>query len=122
MARARAPPRPKLLPYVGVLWAVRKDPLEFILKVSREYGEFVRFDAGLRPLFLVGNPESIGHLSRHNYQNDKKSEFYYKLAPIFGEGMFVVKGERWRRKRQLAQPAFHKKELKTFVRIMSEAA
>lgn len=119
--RNRAP-SPKLMPIIGVLRAARKDPLQFFVRAAQEHGDVVRFNTGPQSLFLLNDPNHIDHVLSSNYQNYKKSKYYDRVKSIFGEGMFTVDGEVWRRKRQLVQPAFHHRKIEALCGVMTKVA
>ena len=120
-ARKRAPST-KLMPIIGVLRAARKDPLQFFVRAAQEYGDVVRFNTGPQSLFLLNDPNHIEHVLVSNHQNYKKSKYYARVKSIFGEGMFTVDGDIWRRKRQHVQPAFHHRKIEALCGVMTKVA
>jgi cytochrome P450 len=42
------------------------------------------------------------------------------LKPVLGEGLFTSEGARWRRQRQMVQPAFHSKRLEAMLGAMEK--
>ncbi len=96
---------------LGVLPALRRDPLRFAVKAARAYGDVVRFRLGPKNLFLLNHPSLVEHVLLGNAQNYRKSEFYERLKPLFGEGLIVSEGAEWRNQRGAAAPAFHTESL-----------
>ena len=112
---------PSGLPIIGILPQIRKDPLRYLLRLSREYEDVVRLNFGFEKVFMVTNPTLVGHVLRDKYKNYPKSAFYNTLRPMIGNGMFVADGQAWRRQRQAAQPAFHKEALAKMTNEMVSA-
>jgi cytochrome P450 len=105
---------------IGILRAASKDPLGFFTSAAERFGDVVRFNAGQHWLYLLRNPDDIAQVFQQNHANYRKSRYYAKAIPIFGEGMFVAEGEAWRRKRTLIQPAFHKQKLDALATLMTD--
>ncbi|HZN65631.1 MAG TPA: hypothetical protein VFB66_10030, partial [Tepidisphaeraceae bacterium] len=40
-------------------FALRSDPLRFLTRLARDYGDFVPFRMGRLPFFLVNDPDAI---------------------------------------------------------------
>ena len=118
-AEPRIAPGPKLIPYLGIIRAATRDPLRFFVSASHEYGRVVRFNAGKRDLYLLSHPDDVAHVLQLNHRNYVKSEYYRKVIPIFGEGMFVAEGEAWRRKRAISQPALRKQKIDALAQVMT---
>ena len=97
---------------LGVLPALRRDPLRFVVKAARAYGDVVRFRLGPKNLFLLNHPSLVEHVLLGNAQNYRKSQFYERLKPLFGEGLIVSEGAEWRSQRSAAAPAFCTESLK----------
>ncbi len=99
---------PRTRPLVGNLLDIKRDPLRFFLEVSQAYGDVVPIQMGRERVLMINSPDYIKQILQDNYPNYRKSDFYAKLRPIFGDGIFLSEGDVWRQQRQAVQPAFHK--------------
>ena len=114
------PPGPHGLPIAGSVFDALRDPLELFMTSAREHGDIVGFRMLHLPYVLLTNPDAIRHVLVENHKNYEKSRNYKGLKVILGNGLVTSEGEIWRRQRKLAQPAFHRERIQSFVRAMSE--
>ncbi|MDP9455635.1 MAG: cytochrome P450, partial [Actinomycetota bacterium] len=63
------PPGPKGLPVVGNLFAYSRDPLGFLSRCSREYGDVVRLGFPGPPAYLISHPDGVEHVLVKNNKN-----------------------------------------------------
>jgi cytochrome P450 len=111
------PTRREGLPGVGDVLEMRRDPLGHLALVA-PLGDVVRLRFG-RSVFLLNHPDHARRVLHDNHTNYRKSFFYGRMKPLVGEGLLTSEQEDWKRKRRLAQPAFHKERLAGFVATMS---
>jgi cytochrome P450 len=97
---------------------MRRDPLALFARAARE-GDVVRLRLG-RDVYLLNHPDHVQRVLHENHANYRKSFFYARLRPLVGDGLLTSEGAAWRRKRRLAQPAFHRDRLASFAEIMAE--
>ena len=84
------------------------DPLKFLDKAWRAYGDVVQFPIPKPPTYLVNDLEGVKRVLLANYRNYTKDTIQYRsLSAVTGEGLLTADGESWRRQRPLVQPAFH---------------
>jgi len=112
MTAATVPSGPKGPPVLGQLLAFRRDPLEFLTRIAREYpGDVVRFRPGPRDSYLVKHPDLVKDVlvtRQHDFSKSRGLEW----AKLFlGEGLLTSEGEFHTRQRRLAQPAFHRQRI-----------
>jgi cytochrome P450 len=112
MSAATVPSGPKGPPVLGQLLAFRRDPLEFLSRIAREYpGDVVRFRPGPRDSYLVKHPDLVKDVlvtRQHDFSKSRGLEW----AKLFlGEGLLTSEGEFHTRQRRLAQPAFHRQRI-----------
>jgi len=104
-------PGPHRLPVIGLFLEIRSDPLGFALRMANQHGDIASFRLGGNTVFMANHPEFFHHVLVENYRNYHKSDFYKAVRPIFGNGLVTSEDDTWKRQRQLAQPAFHRKQI-----------
>jgi cytochrome P450 len=114
------PAGPRGFPIAGSVFDALRDPLELFMSGTRDFGDVVGFHMLHYPYVLLTNPEAIRHVLVENHKNYEKSRNYIGLKQVLGQGLVTSEGELWRRQRRLAQPAFHRERIQSFVRAMSE--
>jgi cytochrome P450 len=116
-------PGPPGLPLLGNLLRLRGDRLGFLLGAAREFGGVVRLPIAMQLAHLVTDPAGVKRVLQDNADNyGRETRSIAVLRATLGEGLLTTAGEGWRRKRRLAQPAFHKQRLAGFAATMAEAA
>ncbi len=105
-------------PLLGDLPAIRRDPLGLLSRAARR-GDVVRLRLG-REVYLLNHPDHVQRVLHDNHANYRKSFLYERMKPLVGEGLLTSEGTAWKRRRRLAQPAFHKERLAGFAAIMSQ--
>jgi cytochrome P450 len=107
-------------------FALRSDPLRFLTRLARDYGDFVPFRMGRLPFFLVNDPEAIREVLVGRNDDFTKSPALREAKVTLGEGLLTSEGDFHRRQRRLSQPAFHPHRVAAyagvFVRYTREAA
>jgi cytochrome P450 len=108
----------------SLLYAMRRDPLEFFTTLARDYGDIVRFRLGdhEHDLFLVNHPDYIRDVLVTQDRNFTKWFAVERIKEILGEGLFVSEGEFHRRQRRLSQPAFHGERIAGYAEQMVSLA
>ena len=109
MPTALLPPGPKGHFITGNLVPFSEDPLGFLTRCAREYGDVVRLG---KSNYLLAHPDLIekvlvngeGHFVKIVGQEVRK-----RSHVGFPEAMMNSEGEDWLRKRRFVQPAFHRK-------------
>jgi cytochrome P450 len=104
--------------FLGSLFEAQRDPLEFFQRVIATHGDYVSVRFGPFRYMIVNEPDAVRQVLVDNHRNYKKSRNYQGLKLVLGEGLVTSEGDFWRRQRRLAQPAFHKERLASFVRTM----
>ncbi len=95
-----------------------RDPLSFLGRCARDYGEIVRLYFGGFPIFLLNHPKAIeAVLVKHN-REFIKGRGLGRTRDLLGNGLLTSEGEFWRRQRRLAQPAFHSTRITAYADIM----
>ena len=56
MTTALYPPGPKSILPGGQMFAFRRDPLNFLMKIAHDYGDIVHFRIGPQHVFFLNNP------------------------------------------------------------------
>jgi cytochrome P450 len=98
------------------------DPLGFITRCAREYGDVVRMRLGNTRVFFVNHPELIEEVLRTHAADVIKDTTTRMISPIVGNGLLTSEGSFWRRQRKLAQPTFQHQQIERYGEVMVELA
>lgn len=119
--RNRLPPGPRGLPLVGMAFYLRRNPLEGMRQLARDYGDIVRFQVMGQERILLNHPDWINQVLVLQHNKFHKSELTRRItARMLGQGLLISEGEFWRRQRRLAQPAFHRARINDYAATMLE--
>lgn len=106
-------PGPRGLPRYGSFFAWDRDPLGFMVRAQREYGDIVHFRLGREPVYLLSHPDHVKHVLVDHAPDYPKPAG--PPSPLAGNGLFKSEGEFWKKQRGLIQPAFHRERLTGWV-------
>ncbi|MEO8286866.1 MAG: cytochrome P450 [Chloroflexota bacterium] len=119
----RIPPGPTGLPLLGAVNAFWHNSLDFSLENYRRYGDVVRID-------VLGLKGAILHGAAANRYILVDAVDNFLVAPlidrvrarwIVGEGLLFIDDPKHKRERRLIMPAFHRKRIDDYQRVMSAA-
>lgn len=107
----------------GSIHLFAKDPLKFFNDYQYQYDGIFRVKSPkyLEQIVVISKPDYVKHILQDNNKNYHKSFGYTIMKLLLGNGLLTSEGDFWRRQRRLAQPAFHRDRLATFVKIMTDA-
>ncbi len=112
---------PLAKPILGHLLQLKKDPLGFLLRVSRETGDIIQLKLGPRKVTFLKHPEFIKHVFLDESKNyDKGTRGWDKLRVILRKGVFTSDGKLWQRQRKTMQPGFQRERIISLARVMIE--
>ena len=118
MNNPHLPPGPKRRLLGGNFIGFRRDPLNYLQSLAREYGDIVFFSMGPQDVFFLNHPDYVRDvLVTHNH-SFKKGRALQRAKRLLGEGLLTSEGEFHRRQRRLAQPAFHRQRVASYARWM----
>ncbi|MEM9440033.1 MAG: cytochrome P450 [Pseudomonadota bacterium] len=110
----RAPSPPEQWPF-GHLGELKKDPIGLLLRARSAHGDIVRLKFWAMTAHLLSHPDFIQHvLQRKQTAYNKDLMPLRRLYPVLGQGMVTADGEIWQRQRDVARPAFHRREIQSF--------
>ena len=101
------PPSPK-----GNLRELVRNPLNYFLFLTRQYGDIVCYRSAPDTAYLINHPDYIHHVlveNRHNYHKDTYSNQTFQK--VIGPGLITFEDEEWLNRRRIMQPAFHRNRL-----------
>ncbi|HEX5000705.1 MAG TPA: cytochrome P450 [Terriglobia bacterium] len=96
----------------------RRNPLSFLQGMARRSGDIVPFRMGGQQMFLVNHPSYIHEVLVTRNANFVKGRALQRAKRLLGEGLLTSEGERHRRQRMLAQPAFHRQRIASYAEVM----
>ena len=112
----RFPPGPKSkYPGSGFV-QFRKDPMGFLERLAREFGDVVHWRIGGQHTFLINRPDLIRDVlvtDARKFCKEMKAS-----RTLLGEGLTVSDGELHRRQRRAIQPTFRHERIPVFAEVM----
>ena len=103
---------------VGSLFDVWNDTLKLFSDATTAYGSNVRLRFFVLDYYLFTHPDAIRHILVENHAAYTKSRNYAGIKMMLGQGLLTSEGDFWKKQRKLAQPAFHRDRLESFVSTM----
>jgi len=117
------PPGPQGLPLLGVTLDLRRDPLRFLRRMAREYGDIVYFPLFLQSRVLLSHPDDIEQVLVVQQQKFHKGQLLKEATNrVLGQGLLTSEGEFWRRQRRLVQPAFQRPRIAEYAPVVVDLA
>ena len=119
-AKPALPPGPKGNLIVGSLPMLGGKGLATLEGWSREFGDIFCFRAFSFRVCYLSHPRFIEDVLVTRNQNFIKGAGMRVNPRFFGKGLLTSEGELWRRQRRLMQPAFHRRHIVQYGRVMVE--
>ena len=119
-ATAPGPSGPQMLPAFG---AIRRDPLAYLNKIWRSYGDVVQFPIPTPPSYFVSHPDAVKRILVDRPRDYSKATIQYKaLSLVTGDGLLTAENPPWKEHRLMLQPAFHPRQLEPLVGQVDQGA
>ncbi|QIB42679.1 cytochrome P450 [Streptomyces aureoverticillatus] len=115
-------PGPRGLPLLGNLRAFGRDPLDFFVGLREEYGDWVTWSLGPKRCMLVSHPDLIAEVIGGVEQDYDIRPISWSFKQIAGDSALMSRGEDWRRKRGLVQPAVRPRQVRAYAANMVECS
>ena len=116
------PPGPRSTLPLGVLLPFLHDPLNFLRRTQRKYGDLASFRLGSQHIYLVSDPEMIGQVLVTDRRRFSKGHTLQAAKRFLGEGLLTSEGELHLRQRRLMQPVFASRRIAEYGDVMVAAA
>jgi len=94
--------------------SLRRDPLAFMVRMSRASGPVARVPLGRETLVFVSDPVLIGEVLQKQHENFIKDRITRLLTETLGHGLLTSEGEPWRRHRKAIAPLFKRSHLEAW--------
>ncbi len=108
------------LPFIGSAAHVAFDPVGIARKAAR-IGPVVPLKLLNKTLFMINHPDAAKHVLMDNAPNyTKQTRGYDRLREFVGNGLGTAEGETWRQHRRIIQPAFARKAVEGYAKVMAE--
>src|SRR5262249_12895819 len=120
MADTRIPPGPRGQFLIGHVLQYLRDPLGFLSRGAREYGDVVRLRAPWLTFYVFNHPDHVEHVLRTHHRDFIKWRLLRDTSRLFGGGLLTSEGDHWRQQRRLANPAFQAKQVQTYAEPIVE--
>ncbi len=114
-ARTLVPPSPPGHWLWGHLTSFRKDRVAFMRQVAKDYGRVVALRLAHRRVWIVTEPAVIESVLITRAREFRKHFALRLNRGILNNGLLTSEGDFWLRQRRLAQPAFHRSHIATYV-------
>lgn len=121
---AGLPPRPRGHLLWGTVREFRRDILGTLKSWSETYGDAIRFRFFMHYHgYIFSHPEHNKYILQENNRNYVKlpNPQNSLLVALVGYGLLTNDGDSWLRQRRLAQPAFHRRRIAEFSKLMTQA-
>src|SRR5215470_14222936 len=115
---AKRPPGPKDDSWSGFYRQYTKDPLDYLTRLQREYGDMVMLRAFNYRVFFISDPALIEEVLVNQSRKFAKGRILKANKRLFGNGLLTSEGDFWLRQRRLAQPAFHRGRIASYADTM----
>jgi cytochrome P450 len=99
-----------------------RDPLAFLTRLARTYGDVAHFRLGSERAFFINHPQYIRDVLVTHHKNFTKSRGLERAKKLLGEGLLTSEGAAHLRQRRLLQPAFHRDRIAAYASVMVEHA
>jgi cytochrome P450 len=106
----------------GQMLGFQRDPLGFLTRLARTYGDVAQFRVGPQRAFLLSEPELVRDLLVTHHERFHKGRALQRAKRLLGEGLLTSEEEFHRRQRRLAQPAFHRQRVNSYGATMVDYA
>lgn len=97
---------------------IQRDPLGTFERMAATGGALVEVQTGLRPFFLLTDPELVKELLTTPTDAFAKSPILRRTKVVLGEGLLTSEDPVHRRHRKLVLPAFHHTRLRAYADTM----
>ena len=121
-AATRFPPGPTGQLLQGNQNQFRENPLDFLTRTAREFGDLATIRFGPFRAVVVSNPEYVESILVANSKSFIKGPALRRNPILLGKGLLTSEGDFWRRQRRLIQPAFHRQRLAAYGEVMTSFA
>lgn len=120
-SRLQVVPPPHIIS--GHIQPLLDDSLGHMVRAHEQYGHCIGMRVGPRWLYSFSHPDDVNQIMVQGWKvYSKRTRVYGLLVPLLGSGLFTSDGEKWKQRRKLAQPAFHKSMLALFSDVMRDEA
>jgi len=117
-APAKLPPGPPNDSWSGFYRDYSRNPLEYLTRLQREFGDVVMLRAFNYRVFYLSHPDYIEQLLVTQARKFAKGRILKANKRLFGNGLLISEGDFWLRQRRLAQPAFHRARVMSYGETM----
>jgi cytochrome P450 len=116
------PPGPEQGFFDGLQSPLRHDPLSFMTRAARDYGDIVCLRFFHLRTFLLFHPLQIEDVIVNNARKFIKGRILRANRHLFGNGLLTSEGDFWLRQRRMMQPAFHRNRIANYATTMTDCA
>ncbi|EDY49640.1 pentalenene C13 hydroxylase [Streptomyces clavuligerus] len=109
---------PGALPVLGHALHVLRDPLTFVSFLP-SHGDLVEIRLGPQRMHMVCHPDLLQQVLTDDRTFDKGGPLFERLRDFMGDGLATCPYAVHRRRRRLAQPAFHHQRLEQYGAVMT---
>lgn len=117
-AEYQLPPQRGGIPILGSAIQLMRDPFAFLHSLS-ETGDVVRYRAGPNQFTAVFHPSIVEQVLVTDAPRFRRWAFTDVGIDLAPEGVFAAEGDRWRRQRDVMQPAFTIERIGTYASVMA---
>jgi len=123
MRQQSRPPGPRGEPVFGNSRQYARDPFGFLSACESAYGDVVAADLGPMETYIATNPADIERILVGDHAKYRKPAFQDDaLGRLLGDGLLLSEGDRWRKQRDLANPAFDMSRIADIAETMARHA
>jgi cytochrome P450 len=113
-------PGPRGTWLLGCLGEFRRDPIELMMRITKQHGDVVRLRFGPIVAHVVNHPEFVGQVLEERQQiYDKRTRSVSKMRATCGASLLTEEGPLWLRHRRLIQPALLRQAVERYIPIVA---
>jgi cytochrome P450 len=107
---------------LSTIFALRRDPLGWLERISARYGDLAQLRVGPYRLVVVNHPDLVHEVLVTKDASFVKGRALDQARDIFGKGLLTSEGDFHKRQRRLIQPAFHRRRIEVYADSMAADA